>query len=29
VAFIRRSPLVEADELDLERSLDLTRDLEL
>jgi prevent-host-death family protein len=29
VAFIRRSPLVKADELDLERSPDLTRDLEL
>ena len=29
VAFIRRSPLVGADELDLERSPDLTRDLEL
>jgi len=29
VAFIRRSPLVGADELDLERSSDLTRDFEL
>jgi hypothetical protein len=29
VSFIRRSPLVGADELDLERSSDLTRDLEL
>jgi prevent-host-death family protein len=29
VAFIRRSPLVEAEELDLERSPDLARDLEL
>jgi len=29
VAFIRRSPLVDADELDLERSPYLTRDLEL
>ena len=29
VAFIRRSPLVGADELDLERGPDLTRDLEL
>lgn len=29
VAFIRRSPLVEADALDLGRSPDLTRDLEL
>jgi hypothetical protein len=29
VAFIRRSPLVGADELDLERSHDLTRDFEL
>ncbi|MFM7733620.1 MAG: type II toxin-antitoxin system Phd/YefM family antitoxin [Cyanobium sp.] len=29
VAFIRRSPLMEAEELDLERSQDLTRYLEL
>lgn len=29
VAFIRRSPLVGVDELDLERSSNLTRDLEL
>ena len=29
VVFIRRSPLVGADELDLERSPDLTRELEL
>lgn len=29
VAFIRRSPLVEAEELDLERHPDLTRELEL
>jgi hypothetical protein len=28
-AFIRRSPLMGVDELDLERSSDLTRDLEL
>ncbi len=29
VAFIRRSPLVEAEELDLERHPDLTRELDL
>ncbi|WP_411871968.1 hypothetical protein [Vulcanococcus limneticus] len=29
VAFIRRSPLVEAVELDLERDPDLTRELDL
>jgi prevent-host-death family protein len=29
VAFIRRSPLVGVDELDLERSADLTRDQEI
>ncbi|MFM7394071.1 MAG: type II toxin-antitoxin system Phd/YefM family antitoxin [Cyanobium sp.] len=29
VAFIRRSPLVGAEELELERGSDLTRDLEL
>jgi prevent-host-death family protein len=29
VAFIRRSPLVDADELDLDRQPDLTRDLDL
>jgi hypothetical protein len=29
VAFIRRSPLVAVDDLDLERSSDFTRDMEL
>jgi len=29
VAFIRRSPLVGVDDLDLERSSDFTRDMEL